>query len=247
MKTLSYGAGASSALVDSGVSALGILNGRLTQVYNDAYRALGENVLKNPARHIAKIEAFLKSHPKWLQLQAELRKFPNLLMPKGQLRPKFNPSARFPNANFFKNHVIKVNMNPNAARYTRSAVKMVKNRIVVLSKTAGRLTWGVPIVLGGVSTALAPPELRVKTTFEQGGSVIGGAFGTMIGGAGAFGIALLIGVSVTSGGIVILGFVLGGLVGYMFAKKGEQIGGHIYEKYYNQLVAPYIDQLIKSY
>jgi hypothetical protein len=89
-KFTSYGLGAGSALANAGALSLAQSNALLQEIYRDAYKKFGENVLKNPQNHMNKIESFLRSHPKWNQLMKNVKKTPNLVLPKGKLRPRFN-------------------------------------------------------------------------------------------------------------------------------------------------------------
>ncbi|MGD8835427.1 MAG: hypothetical protein PVJ19_10820 [Desulfobacteraceae bacterium] len=249
-----YGLGAGSALAASGGQALAMSNALLQEVYMDAYKEFGETVLKKPAKHMVKIERFLNSHPKWHQLIKNLNKSPKFLISKEQLRPRFNPLAKFPNANFFKNHVVKVLINPDGSRYMGTLANRLNGKISVFKGWGGRLTWGLPIILGGISVAAAPPDLRVRTLFKQGFSIVGGAFGTGLGsvavGVTAFSILPLFGICLSPIGIFIAGFLLGGYLGYKFATEGERLGGILYDKFTaqgNGRVYHSMDQLVESF
>jgi hypothetical protein len=89
------------------------------------------------------------------------------------------------------------------------------------------------MILGGVSVALAPPEQRVRTLFEEGFGVVGGAFGTGLGGA-AIGmtaglITAISGVFISSAGIFIAAFIVGGYLGYKLSTTGKEWGGAIHD------------------
>jgi hypothetical protein len=206
----------------------------LQVIYQDAYKKFGESVLRKPHNHMSKIESFLKSHPKWNELLKNVKKTPNLLLPKDKLRPRFNNGARFPNANIFKNHIVKVNLNPNTQHYTRSLAKNLNGKISIFKGWAGRLTWGLPMILGGISVAVAPPELRVRTAFEEGFGIVFGAAGTFIGGAtvglSAAGISLLFGICISPAGLFIAAFIIGGYLGYKLSTVGKEWGGGIHDK-----------------
>jgi hypothetical protein len=228
-----YGIGAGSAFAGSGTLTLAQSNALLQEVYQDAYKKFGENILRKPHTHMSKLESFLNSHPKWNELMKNVKKLPNLLLPKKQLRPKFNYRTKFPNANMFKNHIVKVNLNPNIHSYSRSLSRSLNGKISIFKGWGGRLTWGLPIILGGISVALAPSEQRVKTIFKEGFSVVFGAAGTFIGGTAvgltAAGVSLLFGICISPVGIFIAGFLLGGYLGYKLSKVGKGFGGSVYE------------------
>jgi hypothetical protein len=213
--------------------ALAQSNALLQVIYHDAFETFGEAVLRKPHNHMGRIESFLKSHPRWNELMKQVKKMPNLLLPRERLRPRFNAGAKFPNANIFKNHIVKVHLNPNAQRYTRSLAKNLNGRISIFKGWAGRFTWGLPMILGGISVALAPPEQRVRTLFEEGFGVVGGAFGTGIGGAAALSTAGLItgifGICISPAGIFIAAFLIGGYLGYKLSTAGKEWGGNIHD------------------
>jgi hypothetical protein len=229
-----YGLGAASAFAGSGSLALAQSNALLQVIYHDAFETFGEAVLKKPQNHMSQIESFLKSHPKWHELMKQVKKMPNLLLPRERLRPRFNAGARFPNANIFKNHIVKVNLNPNTRRYTRSLAKNLNGKISIFKGWAGRLTWGLPMILGGISVAVAPPEQRVRTLFEEGFGVVGGAFGTWFGGAAVLvaGYSILpsIGICISPAGIFIAAFIIGGYLGYKLSTAGKEWGGSIHDR-----------------
>jgi hypothetical protein len=230
----SYGLGAGSAFAGSGSLALAQSNALLQVIYQDAFETFGEAVLRKPQNHMSKIERFLKAHPKWNELMKQVKKMPNLLLPKEKLRPRFNAGARFPNANIFKNHIVKVHLNPNAQRYTRSLAKSLNGKISIFKGWAGRFTWGLPMILGGISVAMAPPEQRVRTLFEEGFGVVGGAFGTWIGSAAVFiagySVLPLIGICISPAGIFIAAFLIGGYLGYKLSTVGKEWGGSIHDR-----------------
>jgi hypothetical protein len=234
----SYGLGAGSAFAGSGSMALAQANALLQVIYQDAFETFGEAVLRKPHNHMGKIESFLTSHPRWNELMKQVKKMPGLLLSKERLRPRFNTGARFPNATIFKNHIVKVNLSPNAQRYTRSLAKNLNGKISIFKGWAGRLTWGLPMILGGVSVALAPPEQRVRTLFEEGFGIVLGAFGTGIGGAAVFlagsSILPLVGICVSPAGIFIAAFLLGGYLGYKWSKAGKELGGTIHDSLMSQ-------------
>jgi hypothetical protein len=250
----SYGLGAGSAFAGSGSMALAQSNALLQVIYQDAFETFGEAVLRKPQNHMSKIESFLKSHPKWNELMKQVKKMPNLLLPKERLRPRFNAGARFPNANIFKNHIVKVNLNPNAQRYTRSLAKNLNGKISIFKGWAGRLTWGLPMILGGISVALAPQEQRVRTLFEEGFGVVLGAAGTMIGSAAAGLTAGLItgffGICISPAGIFIAAFLIGGYLGYKWSTTGKELGGNIHDSLMTQGGGRFyhsMDQYIESF
>ena len=253
-KYTNYGLGAGSAFAGSGSLALAESNALLQMIYRDAFEKFGETVLKNPQNHMNKIESFLKSHPKWNQLMKNVKKMPNLLLPMDQLRPRFNAGAKFPNANIFKNHIVKVNLNPNAQRYTRSLAKNLNGKISIFKGWAGRLTWGLPMILGGISIAVAPPEQRVRTMFEEGFGIVLGAIGTGLGGT-AVGITAglitgVFGICVSPAGIFIAAFLLGGYLGYKLSTVGKEWGGGIYDNLMTQGDGRFyhsMDQYIESF
>jgi len=208
-------------------------NALVQEVFQDALKTLGKDVLDSlKARHLAQVERFLKSHPQYNQLLRYLDKIPRHLLPKGKILPTPASLTSFPNARFFRKQIVKVSLNPNSTRYMGTLASSLNGRLTMLKGVATKATWVLPIILGGVSVATAPPEMKMKTLFEQGFGIVFGAIGTGIGG-GIVGVTStmilpLLGICISPLGIFIAAFFLSGYLGYKLFTYGEKIGSNIY-------------------
>jgi hypothetical protein len=115
----------------------------------------------------------------------------------------------------------------NSTRYVNSMAKQLNGRISLFKGVGRYATWYVPAVLGVVSVAAAPPELKMRRLFEQGFGIIGGAFGTKLGTIAGLGIVAVLGLGPL--GLFVAVFVcasVGGIAGMELFKWG---GGRIYD------------------
>jgi uncharacterized protein YcfJ len=106
--------------------------------------------------------------------------------------------------------------------------KQLNGRISLFKGIGRYATWYVPAVLGVVSVAAAPPEVKMRRLFEEGFGIIGGAIGTKAGGA----LGGLIAITILGSGpfgwfvAVFVGASIGGIAGMEVFKR---FGGGIYE------------------
>ena len=91
-------------------------------------------------------------------------------------------------------------------------------------------TWVVPSVIGLYNVSQAPPELRMRTLFEEGFGVVGGYLGT-ISGAEIVGLGIVSILCLGPFGMFITVFICataGGLIGSELLKG---VGGKIYDHF----------------
>jgi hypothetical protein len=226
IRVASYGTAGVSGHAAAGTVAMGTVNSLLRELYGEAIEKFGAKIVHSKkANDLAKVQRFLKGSPKYQQVMAQLRELPKHLMPKGKF---MTINTRTPNAaaRHFRKQVSIPMKKWSSSRYMGTMAKQLNGRLR-LAKGVGRYaTWYVPAVLGGVSVLTAPPELRVRTLFEEGFGVVGGALGTMFGSTviatGVFGLFGMLGLILGPFGIFAVMFLCasaGGIIGMEATKK----------------------------
>jgi hypothetical protein len=120
----------------------------------------------------------------------------------------------------------------------KSIARQLNGRINLYKGAGHYATWYIPAVIGLYNVIDAPPEMRVRTIFEEGFAVVGGFFGTELGaslggfiaisalGLGPLGLFVTVFICATAGGII--GSGLSGWFGGRLYDAGERFGNHIY-------------------
>ncbi len=122
------------------------------------------------------------------------------------------------------------------------------NGRVSLARTVGRAaTWYVPAAIGLYNLANAAPELRMRTFFEEGFGVVGGALGTYAGTFAGIGIATVF----CLGPLGLFGavFVCASALGIGLGEGGNVFGGKAYDigdSFQNQIFHS-VDELIGAF
>ncbi len=96
-------------------------------------------------------------------------------------------------------------------------------------KGVGRhATWYVPATLGLFNVVNAKPEMRMRTLFSEGFGIVGGAFGTKLGGAlgGLIAISIL---GLGPLGFFVTVFICASAAGIAFYEGSKWIGGRAYD------------------
>jgi hypothetical protein len=234
-----YGVAGVSGYAATGEIAVSKINHLMRELYNEAVKKFGKKAVhKVNARNFKQMEQFLKSHPKYLELTKQLKELPKMLLPKGGYSTII-PSATYPRAGFFHKHVsLPLKKWHNPSLYVGRMAKQLNKRVQMFKGIGKGATWYVPALLGVASVATAPPEQKWRTAFEEGFGVLGGAFGTHLGGLAGVGIVAVLGLGPV--GLFIAIFVCasaGGIIGMNSFKKfgsgiydlGSQFGnGQIY-------------------
>jgi hypothetical protein len=120
-----------------------------------------------------------------------------------------------------------------SGRYMKSIARQLNGRINLFQAAGRHATWYIPTVIGLYSVYDAPPEMRVRTVFEEGFGIVGGWAGTELGYAAGLGIVAFLGlgplglfitVLICATGIGILGNYLGKRFGDQVYDLQERIG-----------------------
>ena len=186
------------------------------------------------ANHLARMQRFLKGHPKYAQLMRHLKELPRHLLPEGKFlsmpsAPRLNNTV----ARHFRRHVSLPLKNwSSTSKHIDSLSKQLNGRIRLLKGVSRYTTWYVPATLGVISVANASPEMRVRTLFEEGFGVVGGAFGTMLGStvaAGALGLLAFCGLCIGPFGLFVAIFVCASAGGIFGMEAFKKFGGKLYD------------------
>jgi len=187
---------------------------------------------KNSAS-LAHIQRFLATHPKYGQLIQALKELPKHLLPKGRLVPVVNSGV----ANAAARHFRKTFSLPydkwNSSKYYSTIGRQLNGKISYFKGLGKHATWYIPAAIGIYNVATAPQEQKVKTLFEQGFSVLGGYFGTLLGAqvisVGAIGVLSLCGLCLGPLGIFVVVFLCAAAGGIAGSMGGEFFGGLTYD------------------
>lgn len=224
IRVASYGTAGVSGHAAAGTVAMGTVNSLLRELYGEAIEKFGPKIVHSKkANDLAKVQRFLKNSPKYQQVMAQLRELPKHLMPKGKFMAI---NTRTPNAaaRHFRKQVSIPMKKWSSSRYMGTMAKQLNGRLR-LAKGVGRYaTWYVPAALGAISVATAPPEMRVRTLFEEGFGVLGGAAGTYLGTFAGLGIIAILGLGPLGAFIAIfLCASAGGMLGMELFKSSGRI------------------------
>jgi hypothetical protein len=122
--------------------------------------------------------------------------------------------------------------------------KQLNGRVQMFKGIGKGATWYVPALLGVASVAAAPPEQRWRAVFEEGFGVLGGAFGTKLGGLAGIGIVTVLGLGPV--GLFVVVFVCASAGGILGMKTGQKVGGDIIYDYGSESVNGQIYQSPKQ-
>jgi hypothetical protein len=223
-----YGVAGVSAAAATGEITVNTINRLMRELYNEAIEKFGKKAVHTAkAKNLKQMEHFLKGHPKYLELMKHLKKLPKLLLPKGGYMT-VNPHATYTRARFFRKQVSLPFRNwNNSSQYVSRMAKQLNGRVKMFKSLSRGATWYVPALLGVASVAAAPPENRIRTLFEEGFGVLGGAAGTFAGGAVGLGIVIVLGLGPV--GLFVAAVVCTTIGGIAIMKRGQRLGGIIYD------------------
>lgn len=235
VKTTGYGLAGVSGHAAAGTMALANVNALARELYNEAIEKFGSKIVHSKStNHMAKMQNFLKGHPKYAKLMRHMQELPKHLLPKGIPLIPERIRSHVSAARHFRKHIaLPFKKWNNSSRYVNSVAKQLNGRLSFFKRAGKFGTWYIPATLGIISVATAPPELKMRTVFEEGFGILGGALGTWFGGtavaAGAIGLFTLCGLCLGPFGLFITVFIcasVGGVIGMEIFKKG---GAAIYD------------------
>jgi hypothetical protein len=115
----------------------------------------------------------------------------------------------------------------SSSRYMGTIASQLNGRVSLL-KSAGRATtWYIPAALGLYNVATAAPEVRLRTLFEEGFGVVGGALGTKAVVAAGLGIVAILGLGPL--GLFITVFICASAGGFLANEAGKLFGTRLYD------------------
>jgi hypothetical protein len=166
----------------------------------------------------------------------QIQKVPRLVLPmsKSKLLPPVagNVDSRAL-ARYFNKQYFQAFRRWPSGRYMKSIARQLNGRINLFQAAGRHATWYIPAVIGLYSVYDAPPEMRVRTLFEEGFAIVGGALGTKAGLAAGLGIVaflslgplgLFVTVFICATGAGILGSFIGNRFGSQVFDLQERIG-----------------------
>jgi hypothetical protein len=241
-----------SGLATAGAANLAKINGLARQMFDNAARQLGRKAATSLKKaNLAQLAKFIKSHPNYPELMRQIKEVPRLVLPmsKSRLLPPVagNVNSRAL-ARYFNKQYFQAFRRWPSGRYMKSIARQLNGRINLYRGAGHYATWYIPAVIGLYNVIDAPPEMRLRTIFEEGFAVVGGFFSTELGaslggfiaisalGLGPLGLFVTVFICATAGGII--GSGLSGWFGGRLYDAGERFGDHIYHS---------IDELIGAH
>jgi hypothetical protein len=241
-----------SGLATAGAVNLAKINGLARQMFDDAARQLGRKAATSLKKaNLAQLAKFIKSHPNYPELMRQIKEVPRLVLPmsKSRLLPPVagNVNSRAL-ARYFNKQYFQAFRRWPSGRYMKSIARQLNGRINLYRGAGHYATWYIPAVIGLYNVIDAPPEMRLRTIFEEGFAVVGGFFSTELG-ASLGGFIAISALGLGPLGLFVTVFICataGGIIGSLLFQKGA---GTIYE-YGSQLDFGQIykspDQLLES-
>jgi hypothetical protein len=236
VRGISYGLGGVSGLAASGGMAVGTIDTLVRQIYTDAVKTFGAKmVVSKQKNQLLRLTRFIKNHPNYNQLMRSFKELPEFLLP-GPRNKIVPPGASQINnhlARHFRKQYFQAFRHWSSDKYLPTIARQLRGRVKLFKGIGRGATWYVPAVIGLYNVAEAPPQTRMRTLFEEGFGIVGGAFGTWTGGtlltSGAIGLFTLCGLCMGPAGIFVVVFLFataGGIAGNELAKR---IGSAIYD------------------
>jgi len=214
-----FSTGAAGSFAVAEANPLAQIQSSSMELMKDALAQYGKSIFKQ--KNIKKLEAFLKSSPKYQTLQNRISELPKWL---AKDLGKFYPSARgsYANARFFKQQIVLPFYKPQA--YCDRFGQLLTKNIIRLGRCGKTATWVIPAAITLVDVSAAAPGEKVHTASRDTGGIVlgaaGGAAGAIVGGA----IVVALGLS-GAGAILVVALCVGaGSYG------GSEIGINITDK-----------------
>jgi hypothetical protein len=177
----------------------------------------------------------------------QVQELPKLLLSSSiskQIAPPVNSTIPHHVARYFRKEYFQAFQNQSSSRYMNTIARQLNGRIGFYAKAGRYGTWYVPAVIGMISVATAPPELRMRTLFEEGFGVLGGALGTKFGMGAGIGIAAVLGLGPF--GLFIAVFICATASGILLYEAGKWTGNRLYNlgSEFEELYFDNVDELI---
>jgi hypothetical protein len=228
-------AAVTSGYAGAGSMTLTNINALGREIYSEALEKLGPRIVHSgSANHIARMQDFLKGHPKYAQLMRNFQELPKRLLPralfpKGASLTPTNPGSHVAAARHFRRHfTLPLKKWNNSTRYLNTVAKQLNGRLSLLKGVGRHATWYIPATFGVISVATAPQELRMRRLFEAGFGVLGGAAGAKLGVAAGLGIVAILGLGPF--GLFVTVFICASIGGIVLSDGGKSFGSLFYKR-----------------
>jgi hypothetical protein len=232
VRGVSYGLGGVSGLAASGGMAVGTIDTLVRQIYSDAVKTFGAKmVVSKQKNQLLRLTRFIKNHPNYNQLMRSFKELPEFLLPgpRNKIVPPGISQINNHLARHFRKQYFQAFRHWTSDKYLPTIARQLRGRINLFKSVGRGATWYVPAVIGLYNVAEAPPQTRMRTLFEEGFGVVGGAMGTWAGGtllaSGAIGLFTLCGLCLGPAGIFVIIFICataGGIGGNELFKWGAR-------------------------
>jgi hypothetical protein len=230
LRGASYGMAGVAGYAASSNMALSSVHQTAHRIFTDAVNRFGPQVATSKkAAHLRQVDQFIRSHQAFPGLMRQVQELPNNLFSSvsKKIVPPVNSNVPHHVARHFRKEYFQAFQNQSSSRYMNTIAHQLNGRVSTWSKVGRFGTWYVPAVIGLYNVATAPSEMRVRTLFEEGFGVLGGAAGTHVGMMAGIGIAAVLGLGPF--GLFIAVFVCATASGILLYEGGKNIGGRAYE------------------
>jgi hypothetical protein len=215
----------------SGLMSAATTNTLIRELYNDAVRNLGLKVVTSKkANHIQQVAAYFKSHPKYPQLNQQMRDLPRWVVTGAAKKSvPYRVDTITPQiARQMRKQYWLALSDQSSSRYMGTIASQLNGRVSLLKHAGRATTWYIPAALGLYNVAHAAPEVRMRTLFEEGFGVLGGAIGAKLGvGVGAW-IAISV-LGLGPFGLFVAVFICASAGGMLLGGGGKWFGGEAYD------------------
>lgn len=167
----------------------------ITVAWDQLHETSKQVVQSKNRTNLVKMQQFLTGHPKYQHLMQSLKELPKYLLPKGRLAP--NPLSSSPNAaaRHFRKEFCLPYDKWNSARYFSTIGRRLNGKVQMLKGVGRHATWYIPAAFGLYNVVQAPAEMKMRTLFEEGFGVLGGAVGGLAYALGAYIASIFLSVS----------------------------------------------------
>ncbi len=171
-----YGLAGVSGRATASSMSLSSVNGLARELYIEAIEKFGKKIVRSKSTsHLAKMQSLLKGHPKYGQLMVQIRNLSKHLLtrlPKDGFIPANTLTNNAVARHFRKQVALPLKKWGNSSKYISSMAKQLNGRLSLIKGIGRQATWYVPAILRFASVVTAPPELKMRTLFEEGFGII---------------------------------------------------------------------------
>ena len=234
----SYGVAGVSGYAESGQMALGNVQVLTRELYEEAVAKFGKQVVQSKRQaHLIKLQQFLVGHPKYKIMMQSRQDLPKYLLPKGRLVPNVQSGGPVAAARHFRKAFSLPFDKWNSTRFLSTIGRQLNGKAQLLKGVGRHATWYIPAAIGLYNVAQAPSEFKMRTLFEEGFGILGGALGTKIGMLAGIGVISLIGFGPLGAFVIIFLFAsAGGIISMEVSKKfGRGIHDYLIPKVSNKV------------